>query len=176
MSLADLIYPKRRKAAANANPGNAANPEPVVATAGTNISKISDFSVSRSPEAEAANDPTTALDVDDDCAGFLQFSSGGSVQWAADAAPVVGSKAALRDELAKLSARVADAMHWDDDERAWLMEYAYRCPADNLAADVRAYRAQVAAIDAEQAARDAIRRARDRTWTAGNDLRNRSGE
>lgn len=159
MTLADLIYAKRRKAA-NANPANAANPHSVMAATGANISKISDFSVSRSPEAEAANDPTNALDIDNDCAGFLQFSSGGSVQWKADAPSVVGSEAALREELAKLAARVADAMHWDDDERAWLMEYADRCPADNLAADVRAYRAQVAAIDAEQAARDVVRRAR----------------
>jgi hypothetical protein len=173
MSLADLIYKNRNRRLATATPATLAT---VQDESGPSVAKVATVAVANSKNHEAANDPATAPMLPDDCAGALQFPDGESIHWQADQSPVTGSEAALRAELARLSDRVATAMHWDDDERAWLADYAARCPADNLAADVGAYRAQVAALDAELAARDAVRRARERTWTAGDDLRNRGGE
>lgn len=173
MSLADLIYPKRNRGVATATPATLAT---VTGENGPSVAKVATVAVAKSKNLEAANDPTTAPTPPDDCAGFLQLPDGEAAHWQADPSPVTGSEAALRAELARLSDRVAAAMHWNDDERAWLADYASRCPADNLAADVQAYRAQVAALDADRAARDAVRRAKERTWTAGDDLQNRRCE
>lgn len=157
MSLESLIYKKRRLAVANANSANSAKGAGV---AGLNVSNVSAVSISAVSGGSAANDTVIVAAA---FAGALAVPDGDVIHWRVTGPEASGSEAAMRAELASLSDRVADAMGWPDDERAWLAEYAARCPTGNLPADVRAYRTQVASLAAQVAAREAIDRARGLT-------------
>ncbi len=150
MSLEDLIYRNRKRQVANANTANTAKGAP-------NISKISDFSISKVGKRDAANDPAS---IPADCIGALQSSDGGLyLPWG----PYLGPDDVrrMRAELVAMIEALCDLEQWDAGRRDDVLTRAIRGPLADLLPNIAHFNERLTEARAEAEARAALER---RTW------------
>jgi hypothetical protein len=148
MSLADLIYAKRKKQFATATPAtHGAGNRLTVATVAT-------VAVARSKNAEAANDPEA---IPADCVGALHDPDGGLyLPWGPCLSPDDVQR--MRADLVSLIETLADMEHWDAGRRDDVRTRAIRGPLADLMPNMHHFNERLSEARAEAEARDAVLR------------------
>ena len=146
MSLADLIYPKRNRGVATATPAT------VKGGNGPSVATVATVAVAKSRNLEAANDPTTAPTIPDDCIGALQSADGGLyLPWG----PCLSADDVrrMRGELVALIEELADLEQWDSGRRDDVLTRAIRGPLSDLQPNMHHFHERLTEARAEKEAR-----------------------
>ncbi|WP_155687518.1 hypothetical protein [Burkholderia cepacia] len=152
MSLADLIYKKRRGGIANANRANPANGED---RSGREVSNVSDISVSK--VRQGADSAINRAEIPPDCVGALRDPDGGLyLPWGPCFS--VDDVRRMRTELIGMVEELSALECWASSYRENVLTRVIRGPLADLLPNIAYFRERVEAARAEAAARAALDR------------------
>lgn len=157
MNLEDLIYRNRKRRIATAT---VATPATHGRGDGPTVATVATVAVAKSKNGEAANDPTTASPIPEDCIGALQSSDGGLyLPWGPYLDPESVDR--MRGELIGLIETLADMEQWDTGRRDDVLTRAIRGPLADLLPNMAHFNERLTEARAEAQARAELDR---RTW------------